>query len=272
MTPEERRELAEEHLARWRRRAVVRLRHAQGTGPEQIAEEVGSSLGPIRRDIHYVRRMAGTVPVTPGLLIDRRAAGEIDTPTLMASLRAWPYTGSIRAPVWMEGTLPGTWAEVEQARYDGRLTPTEYESLLPLRPDDETAVANRTEAGSGLDRLVPILDALNHHLAIRGFDDPAASPDACSCGRWQPGVANSWQKHVALEVLTRQDVVQDAMDDAAGGDGPTGTDAGHKDAGAIVRRVHAVLEALWPDEITPTARRQIEAILDAVAPSGEAGS
>lgn len=269
MTPEERREFAAEHLARWRRRAVVRIRHAQGVEPEQIAEEVGSSLGTIRRDIHYVRRMAGSVPVTPELLINRRVVGEIDTPTLMGALRAWCYTASIYAPEWMDGVVPGTWAELEQARYDGRLSPAEYESLLSLRPDDETAVANPTEAGSGLDRFVPILDALNHHLAIRGFDDPATPPDACSCGRWQPSVATSWQEHVALEVLTRQDNVQDDADVKARSDDLVGTDLVSKDAGAIARRVRAVLAALWPDEIAPTARQQIETVLDAVLPSDD---
>ena len=254
MSPDERLRVARRRVALWRRRAIVRVRHAQGLSDEEIAAEVGCSVRAVRRDVSYVRRTAGDPPVTPSLLIDRRTIGEIDTPTLLGALAAWPYTESIYAPEWVEGVIPGSWADITQARFDGSLTQTEYESLLPFRPGAEgRTIEDFRTTEPERDQLESVVEALHDHLAVRNSADAVEPPSACSCAGWDATADLSWQEHVALELVVQRPPH------------PNPTDA-------MIRRFRAVIALLGDEDITPTGRRQMERVLEAInAGDGPAG-
>ena len=101
---------------------------ADGRTPDQIAE----TMGVPGTTVHRLLKVAeGTDPEveSPEELILRAAVGGTDRATLVDRLTGYPYSWTVYAPEPYEGSIPGTWRQVEEAFFDGYLSETEYECI-----------------------------------------------------------------------------------------------------------------------------------------------
>lgn len=147
--PDRRTSVAEQHLRLFRGSRAVEEERLRGLDPTQISETLGIPHSEVDRILADLAHWGGEKPVTPTVLIYRRWLGEITTADMMGALKAWPYTSHMSAPQPFDGSIPGSWDEIDQAARDGYLTEAEYDSLWDVAPDGERA----TELNAALDKI-----------------------------------------------------------------------------------------------------------------------
>lgn len=102
-----------------------------------IAQLVGVSQPQVSRTIAAIKRHnhgeLKPVPVPPLVIIDRRDAGQIDTPTMMQQLLNLDYTDGYVPEingVATDAYERGSWDDIEYAFQKNRLTFEEYSKLF----------------------------------------------------------------------------------------------------------------------------------------------
>lgn len=112
------------------------IRHAVDAGLTQreISERLETqSQATVQRIIQRLDADPDLLRRTPAEIIDRRAAGDIDSADMMAQLIDWPYTFGVVPRVDGVATdayVAGDWDQVKSAHYRDLLTDGEFADLV----------------------------------------------------------------------------------------------------------------------------------------------
>ncbi len=142
---------AQRRVAAYREQKTIVEATLAGRPQTTIARLIGVSQPHVSRTIAAIKRQNdGELQVSPEsalFIIDRRDAGEIDTPTMMQALLALNYTDGQVPEV---NGLPtdayerGSWDDIEYAFQQNKLTFDEYSQLFQAhRAEQETHTATR---------------------------------------------------------------------------------------------------------------------------------
>lgn len=117
-------------------RAIYRAIHRavqDGLSQRQISDIVGNlSQATVQRIIQRLAANPALLAETPAEIIDRRAAGIIDSQVMMKQLTKWRYIiGAVPRVdgVATDAYITGDWDEVESAYYRGLLSDEEFAQL-----------------------------------------------------------------------------------------------------------------------------------------------
>lgn len=118
--------LATERLFQIDERREVGELLRRGWSQRKIANAMSTTQPRIHRIQKMLQRTGGEVSETPEEIILRALVDHTSRRELVARLKSLEYTFGERAPYPMEGTSPGSWDDIEHARFEGWLTPEEY--------------------------------------------------------------------------------------------------------------------------------------------------
>ncbi|MGV0644036.1 winged helix-turn-helix domain-containing protein [Mycolicibacterium sp. XJ879] len=114
-------------------REIYRAASLEGLSQRQISEIVGiHSQATVQRILRRITEDPSRLEETPAEIIDRRAAGLIDTDEMMDRLLNWEYSvgGAVRVDgVVTDAYKTGDWDDIEMGFYRGLLTDDEFERL-----------------------------------------------------------------------------------------------------------------------------------------------
>lgn len=119
--------------ARELERAIYQAANLAGLSQRQISDIVGiHSQATVQRILRRLTADPALLEERPAEVIDRRAAGVIDTQEMMDKLLNWKYSfGSVVRVdgVATDAYTTGDWDEIEMAFYRGLLSDDEFEAL-----------------------------------------------------------------------------------------------------------------------------------------------
>lgn len=108
-------------------RAAESLRQ-QGRSQRVIADLLHTTQPRVHRMLKSVE-LRGSTRETPEEVILRAAVDQSDRAALLARLKSFAYTFTEHAPEPHEGSIPGSWTDVEAALMEGLLSQDEYDDL-----------------------------------------------------------------------------------------------------------------------------------------------
>jgi hypothetical protein len=119
-----------------------------GLSQREISEVVGiRSQATVQRILRRLSNDPSLLEETPAEVIDRRAAGLIDSDNMMDRLLHWTYSfGDVPSieGVATDAYISGDWDEIEVAYYQDRLSDQEFDQLME-RQRDSSEQAIHTE-------------------------------------------------------------------------------------------------------------------------------
>jgi transcriptional regulator with XRE-family HTH domain len=114
-------------------RAIHHAANHAGLSQRQISDIVGiHSQATVQRILRRVTEDPSLLDETPAEIIDRRAAGMIDTDDMMKRLLNWKYSfgGVVRIDgVATDAYTTGDWDDIEMAFYRSLLSDDEFQAL-----------------------------------------------------------------------------------------------------------------------------------------------
>ncbi len=111
----------------------------EGLSQREISDVVGSrSQATVQRILRRLSNDPSLLEETPAEVIDRRAAGLIDSDYMMDRLLNWTYSfGDVPSieGVATDAYISGDWDEIEVAYYQNRLSDQEFDQLMERQRD-----------------------------------------------------------------------------------------------------------------------------------------